>query len=280
MIKAQQHDRAQTIPAPERLAAIDNAPKPILSKPSHMMMGQRGRWHRHDDRGQLIYPYKGRCRIYTDDRVWIGAPSRAVWVPAGVIHTVQAIDALYVHNIYIDTTRYPEFDDRCHLVLIDSLLEDLLEFSSAISTDAPRYGKTRHYTLHLLADLIRTRRDAVTPQLPISNDRRLRIIMDGLIENPGDGRSLEQWACVACGSSRTLARLFIKETAMTFQQWRQHRRVIAAITLLENGHSISRIASDLGYISQSAFTAMFRRITGRCPTQLPALSATKTRGLM
>lgn len=267
-------DDHQTIPMPDRLAAIDNAAKSILSIPLVMSAGQQARWHCHD-RGQLIYPYRGQCRIYYGDCLWTGSQHRAIWIPPGVMHTVQAIDELHTHNVYVDTCVFSDFDHRSHLVLIDSLLHDLLRLSSEIAGQQTRYSKTRHHMLHLLADLIRTRRDAVTPPLPLSANQRLRIIMDALIENPADNRSLEQWADVACGSSRTIARLFVKETGMTFQQWRQHRRVIAAIGWLENGCSVSRTASDLGYVSQSSFTAMFRRITGCCPTQVRSVAANK-----
>lgn len=254
------------IPAFARLAAIDNAKTSILSMPSVMPKNICGDWHRHS-KGQLIYPRKGRCRIYTHDRVWVGSPRKAIWIPAGVEHTLQAIDQLHVHNVYIDTSAVEGLSKVSHLVIVTALLDELLEFSNNIPEHAPHYKCTHGHALNLIVDLIRLSTDVITPTLPLSGDRRLRIIMEALINDPGNDQSLEQWACRACSSSRTIARLFVSETGMTFRQWRQHLRVVEAISHLDDGCSINQTAYDLGYTSQSSFTAMFRRIVGCSPTE-------------
>ncbi|WP_084261841.1 helix-turn-helix domain-containing protein [Zymobacter palmae] len=257
---------SSVIPASARLAFIDDAKASILSMPSVMPKSMCGDWHRHG-KGQLIYPRKGRCRIYTHDRVWVGSPRKAIWIPAGVEHTLQAIDQLNVHNIYIDTLAIDGLSKVSHLVIVTALLDELLEFSNNLPVHASHYKCTYWHALNLIVDLIRLSTDVITPTLPLSGDRRLRTIMEALINDPGNDQSLEQWACIACSSSRTIARLFVSETGMTFRQWRQHLRVVEAISHLDDGCSISQTAYDLGYTSQSSFTAMFRRITGCSPTE-------------
>ena len=46
---------------------------------------------------------------------------------------------------------------------------------------------------------------------------------------------------------------------MTFGQWRQQARLLFALERLAQGERIIDVASDSGYASQSAFTAMFRK---------------------
>lgn len=91
--------------------------------------------------------------------------------------------------------------------------------------------------------------------------------MDILIRNPGDKRNIEEFADLTYVSSRTLARLFIRETGLTFGDWRKQVRVIAAIEKLEKGISISQISSDLGYNTPSAFIEMFRNEFGISPSK-------------
>jgi AraC-like DNA-binding protein len=101
--------------------------------------------------------------------------------------------------------------------------------------------------------------------LPLPADSRLRSVTDTLIADPADGRDLKAWATTAGASERTLARLFVKETGMTFGTWRQRRRLLAAIGRLAEGQSVTSVALDLGYDSPSAFITMFRRTLGATP---------------
>jgi AraC-like DNA-binding protein len=68
-------------------------------------------------------------------------------------------------------------------------------------------------------------------------------------------------------SVRTLARLFLRDTGMTFIEWRSRLRILNAIERLGSGRPVTEIAYDLGYASPSAFVAMFRKTMGVAPTQ-------------
>ncbi len=54
---------------------------------------------------------------------------------------------------------------------------------------------------------------------------------------------------------------------MTFSEWRQQARLIAAVILLADGVAVSRVAEEIGYASQSTFTNMFRKATGKMPAR-------------
>ncbi|MBF3363023.1 helix-turn-helix domain-containing protein, partial [Pseudomonas aeruginosa] len=49
-------------------------------------------------------------------------------------------------------------------------------------------------------------------------------------------------------------------------------RLAAALPRLAAGEAVARIAVDLGYQTPSAFSAMFRRLTGSTPSRYFALS--------
>ncbi|WP_342212545.1 AraC family transcriptional regulator [Serratia fonticola] len=67
-------------------------------------------------------------------------------------------------------------------------------------------------------------------------------------------------------SRRTFTRVFRAQTGVSFSEWRQQACLLAAITRLNNGESVTRVALDLGYGSSSAFTALFRRVLGVPPS--------------
>lgn len=78
-------------------------------------------------------------------------------------------------------------------------------------------------------------------------------------------------------SERTLSRLFLKETGLSFGQWLQRARLDSSLTSLAAGHAIVDVALDHGYASPSAFATRFRQVLGVSPsayrgqTELPVV---------
>ena len=66
-------------------------------------------------------------------------------------------------------------------------------------------------------------------------------------------------------STRSVSRLFSKETGLNFRQWRQRVRLLHSIPMLEAGGRVDDIAFELGYESVSAFVYAFRRQFGCTP---------------
>ena len=95
--------------------------------------------------------------------------------------------------------------------------------------------------------------------------RRLRRLVEALLEPPADNRRLEGWGQTVGASSRTLARLFQSETTMTFRNWRQHLRVLEALRRLALGEAVTNVALDVGFDSPSAFVQMFKKWLGQTP---------------
>jgi AraC-like DNA-binding protein len=103
--------------------------------------------------------------------------------------------------------------------------------------------------------------------MPILRDERLLLIEHALTSNPGDARTLEAWAALVWTSPRTLARLFMKETSMSFGCWRDQFRALTALPRLVKGVRVTTLAAEFGYETPGAFAAMFKRVIGVAPTQ-------------
>jgi AraC-like DNA-binding protein len=103
--------------------------------------------------------------------------------------------------------------------------------------------------------------------LPYASSPGLLGILEALQAEPGDNRPLSAWAEQIHVSERTLARQFVRELGMSFGEWRQRLRFLAAIEALDSHRSIQEIAFDMGYSTGSAFIAMFQRQAGCTPEQ-------------
>jgi len=254
----------EAMPDGDRLSVIEQAENPVLLLPNRLPKGLRGVPHRHG-RGQFVYPTKGRFRVRAARQIWAGSPQQAMWIPAGVVHCIDALDDLDVHNVYVRTSEIGGLPETCKVLNVTPLMRELLTYGRTLDSDAWRRAEN-HRILLVITDRIRLADDLTSIHLPTSDDRRLSPILSTLMERPDDNRGLEAWSAVTNTSSRTLARLFVQHTGLTFGQWRQRLRIMEALTRLGDGQSVLAVSLDLGYASQSAFTTMFRKAVGRPPS--------------
>lgn len=103
-------------------------------------------------------------------------------------------------------------------------------------------------------------------RLPGGHDPRLCTVMDHLLNAPGDKRGMDALAHDFGTSARTLSRLFVTETGLGFNQWRQRARFMFALEHITDGISSKQIAQKLGYSTPSAFIAAFKAHFGVPPS--------------
>ncbi|HEX5282856.1 MAG TPA: helix-turn-helix domain-containing protein [Bryocella sp.] len=68
-------------------------------------------------------------------------------------------------------------------------------------------------------------------------------------------------------SRRTIERLFLSSTGMTFGRWRQQLRLMHALALLGSGAKVTHAALEAGYSTPSAFIAAFHKVLGATPSR-------------
>jgi AraC-like DNA-binding protein len=217
--------------------------------------------HAHDW-AQLACTLRGAVRLRAAQTTWIVPPTRAVWIPPRVEHEVNLIGEVALRTVYVDASAAPRALTTCEVIDVSGLMRELIETLAAVD----RKTQTLRYAL-LTSLLLEEMRIAPTLSLdlPLPRDRRLRALCEALLEDPGAGFGLEEWAQRVGASPRTLARLFREELGMTFGQWRQRVRLAQAAALVSAGSSLASVAASLGYESASAFSAMFKRALGRPP---------------
>ncbi len=102
--------------------------------------------------------------------------------------------------------------------------------------------------------------------LPLSDNKKINAILDYLSEHLDEAHTSEAIAKYFAMSAKTMGRLFQHETGMRFSHWHQQLKLINAIELLGNGASTTFVAQSLGYSNDSAFIAMFKRLSGKTPS--------------
>lgn len=238
--------------------------RPIAGMPKDLEDGSFIAPHRHR-RAQLVWATEGVMTVTAAEAAWIVPPQRALWIPAGTVHSIRMSGAVAMRTLYIEPDAARALSKDCKIVLMTGLLRELVLEAVRAPLDEDRNGRMNHIEA-LILDEIGTL-GAETLYLPMPRDRRLRVICEALLNAPGRQDTLEQWSDRAGASSRTLARLFAGETGMRFVDWRRQARLAAALVRLAEGEDVATVARGLGYASASAFTAMFRQSLGKAPRE-------------
>lgn len=223
-------------------------------------------WHRHDLH-QLSVAADGVVSMGIDERVWVLPRSRALWIPAGLSHTVGTIGGGVMTTLWFDPPSCPiEWADPT-VVPVDDLLAGLVARLDASPSPSSLSDAERRRSEAVLFDLLSPlAAPTAVVDLPMPVDDRALRVAHALVAAPGDGRSLADWGRVVGASDRTLTRAFLRETGLRFDEWRTRARITAAVRLLATGVPVGRVATDVGYATASAFGAAFRRVTGTTPT--------------
>ena len=216
-------------------------------------------------RGQLIYAESGIMRVVCARDIWIVPPSQAVWVPPGVEHEVYFPGRVSLLNLFIDPTAAVGMAESCVVIKVSSLLRELI-CKAAHTGDDYRRGSVEWRLIQVLLDELRQAEPTLL-HLPQARDPRVMFVIEALIRNPSNACGINEWGKMTGASGRTLARLFVSETGLTFGDWRRRLFLQRGIDRLYNGDSVTTVAFDLGYRSLSAFIEMFRRTLGTSPAQ-------------
>lgn len=246
----------------KRSADLPLTIRPVVGLTDHYPAGLVDDYHVHE-RAQLCYAYSGVMSVVTDSSTFVLPPNRAIWIPAGCRHMVSCRGDVELNVLYVDPT-LPNQPDACRVfdmpLLARALIQEILTFDHAYD-ETGREGRI----VSLLIEEIQ-RVPEVPLSAPMPRDRRLRRVCDQIVAQPSDQRDLDELAKIAGMGRRTFTRTFRDETGMAFAMWRQQIRLMAAISMLAEGHPITNIAFEVGYESPSSFTAMFHRVLGVAPS--------------
>lgn len=258
-----------TAPIPGRSidpADFQNVARPVAAMAKDYPDGWVNAWHRHR-RAQLVYASSGVMTIRTPHGTWVVPPDRALWIPPATDHEIVMAGAVAMRTVYIEPEAATRagLPESCSVVAVSGLLRELILRAVGLPLLYEEAGADGRIA-QLILDELRVLR-ALPLHLPSPADTRLKRICESLLRQPADDRTLHNWGRDVGASARTLARLFRRETGLSFGHWRAQARLLAALARLAAGEKITSVALDLGYDSPSAFAALFRRHFGVPPSQ-------------
>ena len=220
--------------------------------------------HSHPE-DQLLFASSGVMTVRTKQGVWVVPPMRAVWIPANTPHSVATSGEVSMRTLYFLPKLCSALPGKCFVMNVSPLLRELILHACRFAK-LRKKAATERRIVEIIVDQLREV-ECIPLQLPHPADSRAMRVAKALFANPGDERTLAI-LCTRCGASkRTIQRLFLEETRMTFGKWRQQLRLLHGMGLLARGEKVTAAALESGYSSTSAFISMFRKQLGTTPTR-------------
>jgi AraC-like DNA-binding protein len=236
----------------------------IASVSADLGDGHRIPEHSHPE-DQLLFASKGVMTVRTKLGVWVVPPLRAVWIPAETPHSVAMSGRVSMRTLYFLPSLYRVLPGECFVMNVSPLLKELI-LHACKYPELNKRVSTERRIIEIIVDQLNAV-ESIPLQLQQPSDSRASRVAKALFANTADQRTLEK-LCKDCGASkRTIQRLFLEETRMTFGKWRQQLRLLHAMQVLASGEKVTTAALEAGYSSTSAFISMFRKQLGTTPAR-------------
>jgi AraC-like DNA-binding protein/mannose-6-phosphate isomerase-like protein (cupin superfamily) len=223
--------------------------------------------HAHRE-AQIMFLVRGELTCESAGARWIVPPNSALWIPPSVTHRIRARAPLEGYTVFLKPRAVPDLPKDCSTVSVTPLFRELLFRLATRPADYDRKGPDAKLVSVLLHELITV--SVENHCLPMPKDSRLRRLVDAMTADPASGATAKESAKQVGMGDRTLNRLLVEETGLTFGRWRRQLHIILAIQKMSRGATVQRVALELGYESASGFVTMFRKTLGVAPARYMA----------
>src|SRR5690349_14546154 len=111
--------KRQTVPSPATRSTdpldYQHVPRAVAAMPKDFASGFEVLPHSHQ-RAQLIFATAGTMRVSTNESMWMVPPQRAVWMPAGVRHSILMLSELSMRTLYLRDDAVPFMPTACRVL--------------------------------------------------------------------------------------------------------------------------------------------------------------------
>src|SRR6201991_3746816 len=150
-----------------------HVPRAVAAMPKDFACGFEILPHHHA-RPQLIYAPAGTMRVSTDDGMWVVPPQRALWMPAGVRHSIVMLSDLTMRTLYLREDAAQFMPEVCRVLPVSPLLRELIVRATELPLQYDENGPAGHVVALIITELRGLQ--SLPLQLPMPSDPRLRAL--------------------------------------------------------------------------------------------------------
>ncbi|MCD2194160.1 AraC family transcriptional regulator [Actinomycetospora endophytica] len=211
-------------------------------------------WH------QVLLAASGAMTVEVPEGTWFVPPGAAVVVRQGEPHRIRTTSSTRLRNLYLRGSDL----GPTRVVAVAGLLRELL--LTAVARAPLHRDRPHDAALAALVELELAAAGPVEPlRLPMPRDPAARRVAERILTDPGEAGGVDLLCRGSGAARRTVERRFAEETGLGVARWRRRARLAAALEALARGDPPSRVATEIGYATASAFGAMVKAELGYSP---------------
>lgn len=217
--------------------------------------------HSHDQ-DQLYWFPDGGMEVVVGGHRWLVHSDTMLWIPAGTLHSNRLLGPGATVSIYLNPRLRPTGEKwaRTRALRRDPLIAEIMRHIPGRALSPTR----REACARLLLDLLGDADDRETT-LPLPVHPAARAVAEAIVADPGEQRSLSDWAALHGVSSRTLARAFESQTGHGFARWRTRTRLLSSLSSLMAGTPVHLVGSTVGFATAGGYIEAFAKEFGVTP---------------
>lgn len=223
--------------------------------------------HQHQ-KGQLVYVESGFQYITIGERIYLLPQNHAAWIPPNAIHKTNShSEKIKLMIMFADTDKKNSFYDEVNVFSVPPVLREMIKYSERWSKLMAKDNDEVLFLKALFNELPRFVEHSLKLHICLPKDNRLTKVIEHLHNHYNTEIKMEDLGDMALLSSRSLERIFKKETGLTLSKYQQMLRIIKSLELLSSGNlTISETAYEVGYRSVQAYTRSFQSVMQFRPT--------------
>lgn len=220
-------------------------------------------WQKVNDHHELMWVHRGSATLRIGGRQWALREGQAIWVPAGLTHTVvMPAESLMLtvgvaHGRFrtgVDDLIVFDFPRAAEPLLLHTMISEFTLFRPGTAPGALTRALFHEQFL-------------ASPPHGDQSTGALTAMVTALRREPGDSRSLAEWAAHLRTTPGHLGREILTQSGESFPRWRSRIRMDVARDLLRAGESPTQVFRRLGYASPTAFSRAFASAHGMTPRE-------------
>ncbi|MHC5202756.1 AraC family transcriptional regulator [Myroides sp. LJL119] len=211
---------------------------------------------------QLLFAPSGCMTITSGNQQSILPPTMAAWIPPCYPHRITMKNVVAYRSIYFHESVCLDDLSQFSIFHVNGLLKELIERISFWPWDMS--VDLQKNTLSLFwEEFYNAPKQNLTLLVP--EDPRIKHHVELWNQGESKPKFLKEFANEVGASQKTITRIFLKQTGMSYQQWRQQWRLQKSIELLAQGKNVCETAYDLEFSSDSAFIEFFKKYQRETP---------------
>ncbi|MCL8537958.1 AraC family transcriptional regulator [Chryseobacterium gallinarum] len=217
--------------------------------------------HQHN-KGQLVYVESGFQYITIEERIYLLPQNHAVWIPPNTIHKTNShSERIKLMIMFAEVDQKKSFYREVNVFSVPPVLREMIKYAEKWSKLLDTRTDETLFLQALFNELPHFVEQSLKLHICLPRDKRLAKVIEYLHDHYWEEFKINELSDIAMLSSRTLERIFKKETGLTLSKYQQMLKIIKSLELLSSDYmTISETAYEVGYKSVQAYTRSFQTV--------------------